>query len=116
MVKTLFHMEVWADTPTSDSLDANIESHATNPDLTSSQSDSVDYDSTLAIAKLGFCDFHGRPPNGATDEEVAQSSAGVKSWYNYWLANDANLEPDSQYELDQLSGWQPRLKLGNKFA
>jgi hypothetical protein len=96
-----------ADTPTSDSLGANLKSHATDPDLTSSHSDGADYDSTLAIAKLGFCDFHGRPPNGATDEEVAHSNAGVKSWYNYWLANDANLEPDTQYELDQLSGCAP---------
>ena len=44
--------------PSNNESGVNLESHSTNSDPLAPESCSADCDSVMAIAKLGFCDFH----------------------------------------------------------
>ena len=42
-----------------------------------------------------------------TDEDVIRSDAGARLWYNFWLGNDDNFEPDTWCKLDHCLGLTP---------
>ena len=67
----------------------------------------VDTSTVLTLAKLGFWHVHGRPQTEVTDEDVIQSDAGARSWYNFWLGNDDYFEPDTWCKLDHCLGFTP---------